>query len=102
MRVLNTCHMNVHTVRNGLNLGCLPDGLDGVEAALGVDKVRRKDGVDEGRLSEPGLTCSAHSFFSERLACAVAGYLPTTMTLNWKPRLSSLCSIWRVIESKPT
>lgn len=30
------------------------------------------------------------------------GYVPTHITLNWKPRLSSLRSIWEVMLSKPT
>lgn len=29
-------------------------------------------------------------------------YIPTQMTLNWKPRFSSFFSIWLVMLSKPT
>lgn len=45
------------TVGNGLNLGRLPHGLIRFEASLGVDQVGSKDGVDQGRLSEPSLAC---------------------------------------------
>ena len=44
-------------MRDGVNLGRLPDGLICVEASLRVDEVRRKYGVDKRRLSETRLTC---------------------------------------------
>lgn len=40
---------------DGLNLGCLANRFVGLELALRVEKVGRKDGVDEGRLAEAGL-----------------------------------------------
>lgn len=46
------------TMRDGMNLRRLPHRLIRVEAALGVNEVRREDGVDEGRLSKTGLTCT--------------------------------------------
>lgn len=45
-------------VRNGLDLGGLADGLVGLHATLAVDKVRSENGVDQGRLSETGLSCN--------------------------------------------
>jgi hypothetical protein len=44
-------------VGDALDLGGRADGLIGLEATLGVDEVRRKDGVDEGRLAESRLAC---------------------------------------------
>lgn len=43
-------------MRDGLDLGRGPDGLVGCDAALGVDQVRSKDGVDERRFPETGLS----------------------------------------------
>ena len=45
------------TVRDGVDLRRLPDGLVRVETALRVDEVRREDSVDEGRLPQTRLTC---------------------------------------------
>ena len=43
-------------MRNSLDLGGGAHGLIGGEAALGVDQVRREDGVDQGRLAQTGLS----------------------------------------------
>jgi len=95
-------------VGHGLNLGGGADDLVGVEPSLGLDEVRGKDGVDQGRLAQPRLAyCSTRD-----TSVAVArwsgadgreqDHLPTQMTLNWNPRLRSLRSIWDVMLSKPT
>jgi hypothetical protein len=42
-------------MRHRLNLSCLAHGLVVVKAALGVDQMRRENGVDQGALSESGL-----------------------------------------------
>jgi len=42
-------------VRHGLDFCCRPNGLIGCHATLGVDQVGCEDGVDEGRLAQPGL-----------------------------------------------
>ena len=42
-------------MRDRLNLRRLPDRLVRLKPTLRVDQVRRKDGVDERRLSETGL-----------------------------------------------
>ena len=44
-------------MRDGLNLGRLPDGLIRAQTTLGVNQVRREDGVDERRLSQTSLAC---------------------------------------------
>ena len=44
-------------VGNRVNLGSRADGLIGKKSTLGIDKVRREDGVDQSRLSETGLAC---------------------------------------------
>ena len=44
-------------MRDGVNLSGLPNGLITVKATLGVDEVRREDGVDERRLSQTSLAC---------------------------------------------
>lgn len=92
-------------MRDGVDLSRLPHGLVRIETALGVDEVRRKDGVDERRLSETSLAWR-HVDASEQGRVnangIVIGDAPTTMTLNWKPRLRSLCSICWVMVSKPT
>lgn len=46
-------------VRHSLDLGCLADGLVRLSATLGVDEVRREDGVDQRRLAETRLACNA-------------------------------------------
>ena len=51
-----TC-LGTRTVRDGVNLSRLPDGLIRIEPALRVNEVRREDSVDERRLSKTGLTC---------------------------------------------
>jgi hypothetical protein len=43
-------------VRNGVDLGRSADRLIGHHATFGVDEVRRKHGVDQGRLSKTSLT----------------------------------------------
>jgi len=45
-------------VSDWVDLGGAATGFVGFEAALGVDEVRGEDGVDQGGLPEPGLTCS--------------------------------------------
>lgn len=44
-------------VRDGLNLGGRANGLIRSHATLGIDEVRRKDGIDECRLAQSRLTC---------------------------------------------
>ena len=51
-------------MRDGVDLGGLPDGLVGLLAPLGFDEVRGEDGVDEGRLSETGLAWCGQSCVS--------------------------------------
>jgi len=43
-------------VRDGLDIGSLANGLVRRKSALGVNQVRRKDGVDERRLAKTSLT----------------------------------------------
>lgn len=43
------------TLGEGVDLDSLAAGLVGLGATLGVNQMRRKDGVDEGRLAETGL-----------------------------------------------
>lgn len=45
------------TLGEGVDLDGLTGGLVGLGTSLGVDKVRSKDGVDEGALSQSRLTC---------------------------------------------
>ena len=45
-------------MRNSLNLRCLSDRLFRHNAALRVDEVRRKEGVDERRLAQTRLACA--------------------------------------------
>ncbi len=78
-------------------------------AALRVDEVRREERVDEGRLAKTGLAwevSNPSSVFPSLPPPSSSprapppppdAYAPTTMTLNWKPRFRSLCSIWRVM-----
>lgn len=91
-------------VGNGLDLGGGSDGLVGLEATLGVDEVGSEDGVDERRLAEAGLTCRRRivSWALMAMIRTENNNIPTQMTLNWKPRLSNLRSIWEVMLSKPT
>jgi hypothetical protein len=42
-------------VGNSLDFGGLTNGLLGLHATLGVDKVRGEDGVDQGRFTQTGL-----------------------------------------------
>lgn len=44
-------------VGNGVNLGRGSNDFIGNETTLGLDEVRSKNGVDEGRFSETGLAC---------------------------------------------
>lgn len=44
-------------MRNGLNLGGLPDRFIRYETPLRVDKVGRENCIDQRRLAEPSLTC---------------------------------------------
>lgn len=53
-------------MRNGLDLRRLADWLVRLEAALGIDQVRGKDGVDERRLAETGLACNPKSAQRQR------------------------------------
>lgn len=48
-------------VRHRLDLGGGADNLVGVQSALGLDEVRGEDGVDEGRLAQTRLACSAQT-----------------------------------------
>jgi hypothetical protein len=68
--------------------------------------VRRKNGVDESRLSEAGLSCAENINIASGAASKLKelGKLnsPTQMTLNWKPRFNSFFSICDVMLSKPT
>lgn len=43
-------------MRDGVDLSRLPDRLIRLQAALGVNQVRREDSVDQRRLSETSLT----------------------------------------------
>lgn len=43
------------TLGEGVDLDSLAAGLVGLGAALGVNQMRGKDGVDEGGLAETGL-----------------------------------------------
>lgn len=47
-------------VRGSLDLSGGADGLIGLKATLGIDEMRGKDGVDEGRLAQTSLTCDAN------------------------------------------
>jgi hypothetical protein len=86
-------------VGDSLDFGGLSDGLIDGEPALAVNEVRGKNGVDQRRLSETGLSCRELSDMAGKWG---KGDVPTQMMLNWKPRLSSFLSIWLVIESNPT
>ena len=44
------------TMRDGVNLSRLAHRLVRLQATLGVDEVRREDGVDERRLAQPRLS----------------------------------------------
>lgn len=88
-------------MRNRVDLSRLPDGLVRVEASLRVDQMRREDSVDERRLAQARLAYGVGRVSRVRRA-AVTTHAPTTITLNWKPRLRSLCSICAVMLSKPT
>lgn len=46
----------VLTMRDGVDLSRLPDRLIRLQAALGVNQVRREDGVNQRRLSKTSLT----------------------------------------------
>ena len=48
--------MQVRTMRDGVDLRRLPNGLIRLETALRVDEVGREDSVDKRRLSETSLT----------------------------------------------
>lgn len=56
----------IRTMRDGVDLGSLPDGLIGLIPPLGVDEVRGEDGVDESRLPETRLACANSSCVSSR------------------------------------
>ena len=45
----------MRTMRDGMDLGSLPDGLISLFPSLGVNQVRGEDGVDESRLSKTRL-----------------------------------------------
>ena len=45
----------MRTMRDGVDLGSLPDGLISLFPSLGVNQVRGEDGVDESRLSKTRL-----------------------------------------------
>lgn len=94
----------VLTMRDRLDLCRLADGLIRLDAPLGLDQMRRKQGVDQRRLAQAGLAWQQHD--RGQHSCTRGARrperAPTTMTLNWKPRLRSFCSIWRVMLSKPT
>lgn len=92
-------------MRNRLNLSRLSNGLVRLLAALRVNQMRGKDRVNECRLSETSLACSrdsARSLETKIFLLKGRQCLPTTITLNWKPRFKSLCSICCVMVSKPT
>ena len=91
-----------HTVGDGLDLGGGPHWLIGGETTLGIHQVRGKDGVDEGGLSETRLAWRWTVSPAPNAMMIHRRNLPTHMTLNWKPRLSSFRSIWEVMLSKPT
>lgn len=91
-------------MRDGVDLSRLPDRLIRLQATLRVNQVRREDGVDQRRLSKTRLTCR-HIWRVKIhvLRPYMNSYcVPATMTLNWKPRFKSLCSICCVMVSKPT
>ena len=44
-----------HTMGNGLDLRCLPNGLVRGKATLRVNEVRRENSVDERRLAQTSL-----------------------------------------------
>ena len=105
---------NVQAQTNSVFLDDVGDGLDfsgrsywliGGESSFGVNQVGRKDGVDQCRLSETGLTCEPTKSECAHI-CYITTfhvlYIPTQITLNWKPRFKSLRSICDVILSKPT
>lgn len=99
------------TMRHSLNFRRLSNWLVRLKTSLRINQVRRENGVDESRLSKTSLPCSPlnrrhvlieqasrqEDNFREKTR-----YIPTTITLNWKPRFKSLCSICCVIVSKPT
>lgn len=85
---------------SGLNLGGRTHGFIGSQAALGVDQVRRKDGVNQCGFTQTGLTLRMDQHCAQEKI--VERNVPTHITLNWKPRFSSFRSICEVILSKPT
>ena len=75
-----------------LDLSGGTDWVVGGHATLGVHEMRRKDGVDQCGFPETGLTC-LHQSLPNGSQTLQGLNVPTQMTLNWKPRLSSLRSI---------
>lgn len=98
-------------MRHSLNFRRLSNWLVRLKTSLRINQVRRENGVDESRLSKTSLSYSPLSrrhVLIEQASRQEANfrektrYIPTTITLNWKPRFKSLCSICCVIVSKPT
>lgn len=103
------------TVRLRMDLGRRPRTVVWLGPSFRVHKVGCEEGIYEGGLAKTGLTYKRYrssapskAHITEDPATShcqdCSGYrepnVPTTMTLNWKPRLRSLCSIWRVIATK--
>ena len=61
LRLIENRGVKKRTMRNCLNFSSLPDRLVRCEPTLRVDKVRRKDGVYESRLSQSRLACTLQS-----------------------------------------
>lgn len=111
LRLIENGGVKKRTMRNCLDFSSLPDRFIRCEPTLRADKVRREDGVYESRLSQSSLACRYQkvkggwtrvSYRPHKCRRKDESYAPTTMTLNWKPRFKSLCSICDVMESKPT
>jgi hypothetical protein len=88
-------------VRHRLDLRGRAHGLVWPQATLGVDEVGCEDGVDQGRFAQSCLACLEIVRIA-RSSDVKMNFIPTQMTLNWKPRLSSFFSICWVMLSKPT
>ena len=90
------------------NFGGRPGDVLRLDSSSRLDEVRCKKGIDQSGFAKTGLTWKYKATsvkccdqVLKRIRANVAAdetcYAPTTITLNWKPRFRSLCSIWRVI-----
>ena len=84
-----------------LDLGGLPDWFIDIQSPFTFEEMRGKDGVYECRFAESCLALQNEVTWGNQDGSkrdeTRTNRRTTTMTLNWNPRLSSLCSIWRVM-----